>query len=93
MSRDCEEKTLREIHTYWKKDENGILGPPQEIGSSLCPNECSGNGNCSNGTCICNKDFITADCSLKKGKYPIIHLEKEEQKVLAQAWFQFFFWD
>ena len=85
MSIVCEEKTLREIHTYWKKDENGIVAPPQEIGNSLCPNECSLNGKCSNGTCICKKDFITADCSLKKGKYPIMHFKKTKKGGLVQA--------
>lgn len=74
MADICEEITLRKKNKYWKKDASGNLAPPQEIGNSLCPNECNGNGFCSNGTCICKKDFITADCSLKKGtrNLPII---------------------
>lgn len=69
MISNCEEKTLREINTYWKKDASGNLGPPQEIGNNLCPNDCSGNGICLNGTCKCSNNFTTADCSLKKGIY------------------------
>ena len=68
MISNCEEKTLREINTYWKKDASGNLAPPQEIGNNLCPNGCSGNGICHNGTCKCSNNFTTADCSLKKGK-------------------------
>lgn len=69
MASICKEITLREKDKYWKEDSSGELAPPQEIGNSLCPNECSGNGVCSNGTCLCNQDFITADCSLKKGRH------------------------
>ena len=72
MASICEEITLREKDKYWKKDTSGKLAPPQEIGNVLCPNECSGNGVCSNGTCICKKDFIAADCSLKEGKQKIL---------------------
>ena len=28
MISNCEEKTLREIRTYWKKDASGNLSPP-----------------------------------------------------------------
>ena len=69
MSVTCEAITLREKTVYWKKDGSGNLAPPEEIGNNLCPNQCSGNGVCSNGKCICSNDFITADCSLKKGKF------------------------
>lgn len=33
-----------------------------------CPNDCSGNGQCDNGTCKCNEGYIMKDCSryLKK---------------------------
>ena len=68
MSSTCKEKTLREINIYWKKDASGNLAPPQEIGTNLCSNDCNGNGICLNATCICSSSFITADCSIKKGK-------------------------
>ena len=69
MSVTCEAITLREKTFYWKEDASGNLAPPKEIGNNLCPNKCSGNGVCSNGKCICGSDFITADCSLKKGNF------------------------
>jgi len=72
MASDCEEKTLREIKTFWKKDATGEITPPAEIGDSACPNECSGNGKCANATCICDKNFITDDCSMMKGQAPVL---------------------
>ena len=82
MTSACEEKTLREKDKYWKKDTSGNFGPPQEIGDNACPNECSGNGACRNGTCICNNDFITADCSLKKGRLLSLYFYGEDFKKL-----------
>lgn len=35
---------------------------------SICPNDCNDNGECRNGTCICNDGFVTSDCSMIKGK-------------------------
>lgn len=71
MTSDCKEQTLRDLK-YWKKDSRGNLAPPEEIGNSLCPNECSGHGTCQNATCICDLEYVTADCSLKKGQTPIL---------------------
>ena len=31
-----------------------------------CPNNCSSNGNCINGVCICLKEFAGPDCSMSK---------------------------
>ncbi|XP_057308609.1 von Willebrand factor D and EGF domain-containing protein-like isoform X3 [Hydractinia symbiolongicarpus] len=70
MIADCEEKTLRDLK-YWKNGSSGV-SPPIEIGDSVCPNECSGRGSCQNATCVCDKDYITADCSLKKGQAPTL---------------------
>ena len=35
----------------------------EEIAESLCPNDCSFNGKCVNGSCVCNKDYTAEDCS------------------------------
>ncbi|XP_011438509.3 von Willebrand factor D and EGF domain-containing protein isoform X1 [Magallana gigas] len=35
------------------------------IFSVLCPRDCSGNGNCTNGNCDCFSGFIGSDCSIQ----------------------------
>ena len=85
MSVTCEAITLREKTVYWKKDASGNLAPPKEIGNNLCPNQCSGNGVCSNGKCICGSDFITADCSLKKGNFFRNVSEKNRKKRIFSS--------
>ena len=35
----------------------------EEITESLCPNDCSFNGKCVNGSCVCNKNYTAEDCS------------------------------
>ena len=44
----------------------------QEIAESLCPNDCSFNGKCVNGSCVCNKDFTAEDCSASIYMIPTI---------------------
>ena len=85
MTDECEESTLREKNKYWKEDSSGNLAPPPEIGNSLCPKECSKNGLCINGRCICNEDFITADCSLKKGKLKSLIKINSNHKTLLRS--------
>ena len=69
----CEEKSLKDI-TIWKPNpaKNGTLEPPEAVENVLCPNQCSGNGICVNGTCECNTGFQTADCSMSDGELPIV---------------------
>ena len=43
-----------------------------EIAGSLCPNDCSSNGRCVNGSCVCNKDFTANDCSAYIYEIPTI---------------------
>ena len=40
---------------------------PGALTENLCPNECSSNGQCKNGTCICKEGYTTEDCSVSKG--------------------------
>ncbi|CAH1784920.1 unnamed protein product [Owenia fusiformis] len=35
-----------------------------DIFDTMCINECSNNGNCSNGTCACNAPWVGEDCSI-----------------------------
>ena len=42
----------------------------KELEEKVCPNECSGNGKCIKGACICNKGFGTEDCSVLLNQVP-----------------------
>ena len=42
----------------------------KEFEEKVCANECSGNGRCVNGTCICHKGFGTEDCSVAVNQVP-----------------------
>ena len=44
----------------------------EEITESLCPNDCSFNGKCVNGSCVCNKDYTADDCSASIYMIPTI---------------------
>ncbi|XP_065651908.1 von Willebrand factor D and EGF domain-containing protein-like [Hydra vulgaris] len=67
----CGELTLRNL-SYWVNVGGKVVGPSTKIADSMCPNECSGNGACKSGSCICNSGFITADCSMKEGQPPVV---------------------
>ncbi len=54
----------------YDKDEEGNLVPPAKIAQNLCPGDCNGNGNCTNGTCVCNEEYISADCSMRFDEVP-----------------------
>eukprot|EP00111_Clytia_hemisphaerica_P012530 TCONS_00036835-protein len=71
MMEECEEETLRNV-TLWTADDNGNLQPPQAVGDTLCPSDCSGNGGCVNSTCVCNAGFLSVDCSIKEGDPPVL---------------------
>ena len=43
--------------------ESSVSSLVEEIAESLCLNDCSSNGRCVNGSCVCNKDFTADDCS------------------------------
>lgn len=62
-----------------QENENNSTGggtPPavdmSTIYSKICPAHCSGHGNCSNATCICNAGYIGADCSIDETKPPVL---------------------
>ena len=55
-------------------EESGPVGSVlvEEIAELLCPNDCSSNGKCVNGSCVCNKDFTADDCSASIYQIPTI---------------------
>ncbi|XP_067041993.1 von Willebrand factor D and EGF domain-containing protein-like isoform X3 [Acropora muricata] len=52
--------------------ESSVSPLVEEIAESLCPNDCSSNGRCVNGSCVCNKDFTADDCSAYIYEIPTI---------------------
>ncbi|PFX12492.1 von Willebrand factor D and EGF domain-containing protein [Stylophora pistillata] len=48
--------------------------PPtmQKIAQLLCPNDCTFNGKCVNGSCVCKKDYTAKDCSISVYQKPFI---------------------
>jgi len=47
-----------------------VLLPPQEILDTLCLNDCSGNGQCSKGVCLCAAGRTGADCGVSVSEGP-----------------------
>jgi len=44
----------------------------EEIAERICPNDCTFNGKCANGSCICNKDYTAEDCSVSIYQKPTL---------------------
>ena len=71
MQDACEEIFLKNT-TYWEADpiNNGTFGPPVEFARTFCPSLCSRHGTCVNGSCSCNSNYTSADCSIDVNKGP-----------------------
>ena len=44
----------------------------EQVAELLCPNDCTFNGKCVNGSCVCNKDYTASDCSMSIYQIPSI---------------------
>ena len=62
------------VNTNNTNSTNEVEIPPflEEVGQLLCPNDCTFNGRCVNGSCICNKDYTAEDCSISVFQIPYI---------------------
>jgi hypothetical protein len=56
----------------YKNTTDGSIELNTDVLLSLCPNDCSDHGNCSNATCICDEDYTAADCSIYLKGSPIL---------------------
>ena len=54
LESDCEERVIKNAST-WVTIGGGQIVPSLTIQRHLCPNLCSGHGNCNNGVCYCHK--------------------------------------
>ncbi|XP_077980229.1 von Willebrand factor D and EGF domain-containing protein-like [Glandiceps talaboti] len=85
MENQCEEMALKNLTLYYK-DENGtIVGPPEFLGSLICPGQCSGNGECMNGTCHCTEGFSGADCSIDSTEPPELWYVNDEEHGICDV--------
>ena len=73
-----QEAVLQDL-TFWKANssKNGALEPPKDFDKILCPNLCSGHGTCVNATCLCESNYASVDCSVKKNEPPTIRPDKK----------------
>ena len=75
--RDCEENIVR--NTTVSQNETIESEPKTEskivetIVEAMCPNDCTFNGNCSNGTCVCHDGYTAEDCSISLYNPPEIY--------------------
>ena len=67
----CEEKVIKNITQL--KNDTKLQKIVEQIAENLCPNDCSSNGNCSNGTCICDEGFTAHDCSADINQNPLLY--------------------
>ena len=76
MGTTCEISVYKNL-SYYKNSSNGELIPPKEMLASICPNDCSNHGNCSNSTCICDEDYTAKDCAISlKGIPNLFNIKK-----------------
>ena len=45
----------------------------EQVAELLCPNDCTLNGKCINGSCVCYKDYTASDCSMSIHQKPEIY--------------------
>ena len=64
--------------TTWEKDNNGNpVEPNIEIQNNLCPNKCSGNGECIAAKCRCYDNFQGVDCGIDVLTPPTIESQSD----------------
>lgn len=45
----------------------------EQVAELLCPNDCTLNGKCINGSCVCYEDYTASDCSMSIYQEPEIY--------------------
>jgi len=76
LMNECNDVIVENI-TVNSNDTSNVTTPTippivEEIAQLLCPNDCTFNGKCVNGSCVCNKDYTAEDCSISVYKKPYI---------------------
>ncbi|XP_028411934.1 von Willebrand factor D and EGF domain-containing protein-like [Dendronephthya gigantea] len=71
METSCKKNILTNS-SYYKNNTDGEFEVATDIFEYLCPSDCSNHGNCSNATCICDKDYTAPDCSVSLKDRPFV---------------------
>ena len=75
LMNECEDAIVENITINTNGTSNVTSTIPsivEEIVKLLCPNDCTLNGKCVNGSCVCNKDYTAEDCSIWVHQRPSI---------------------
>lgn len=76
--KSCCAKEIQQNISTWEVNESEtgeiVYVVPPEIEESLCINDCSGNGECVEGECVCDEGFISTDCSVDGTAPPDVYL-------------------
>lgn len=65
-------RNLSKLANYSSEETPTVDAFVEQIAELLCPNDCTFNGKCVSGSCICNKDYTAEDCSTSIFQIPII---------------------
>ena len=73
---ECEDVVIENV-TINSNETNNVTKPTippalEKVLQLLCPNDCTFNGKCVNGSCVCNKDYTADDCSISVYQRPTI---------------------
>ncbi|RUS80661.1 hypothetical protein EGW08_011565, partial [Elysia chlorotica] len=55
---------ITEAETSGPIDGNGQQTLPPDVLNNLCPEDCSGHGDCTAGTCMCDEDWLGIACNI-----------------------------
>lgn len=73
---ECGEIAGRNLSSF--ANERGEGNPKNsllsDLAERLCPNDCTFNGKCVNGSCICNKGFTANDCAISTKQIPTLSM-------------------
>ncbi|XP_070213298.1 von Willebrand factor D and EGF domain-containing protein-like [Littorina saxatilis] len=68
----CMSDVIRDPRNYHTDNATGCVEPAGILTTAVCPGQCSLNGQCETGTCVCHDGFAGSDCAVRSDYPPII---------------------
>lgn len=65
-------RNLSALANYSSEEAPSVDAFVEQMAELLCPNDCTFNGQCVNGSCVCYKDYTAEDCSVSIYQIPTI---------------------
>lgn len=65
-------RNLSMLSNYTSEETPTVDAFVEQVTELLCPNDCTFNGKCVNGSCVCNEDYTAEDCSMSIYQIPTI---------------------